>query len=76
MCCDRTEPCVLGSVESSRTRASPDSIDTRQDELREVFALVGVPDMPQNTPAVVNTCGSGLTAAILALALHEIGEMG
>ncbi|HTI88012.1 MAG TPA: 3-mercaptopyruvate sulfurtransferase [Alphaproteobacteria bacterium] len=40
------------------------------DELRRVFASAGV---DATTPAVA-TCGSGLTAAIIAFALHRIGH--
>ena len=40
------------------------------DELREAFAKAGVdPGRP-----VVTTCGSGVTASVLALALHRIGH--
>lgn len=44
-------------------------------ELREILhARVGVQGgLPEGNPAVALTCGSGLTAAIVALALHEIG---
>lgn len=51
----------------------PDGTLRPREELRQIFSDVGAHDMPQNTPAVVHSCGSGLTAAILALALHEIG---
>lgn len=42
-------------------------------ELHQIFAQVGVEGLLDGTPAVALTCGSGLTAAIIALALNEIG---
>ncbi len=41
-----------------------------EDQLQAIFADLGV-DKDQT---VVTTCGSGVTAAIIALALHEIGH--
>ena len=41
------------------------------EELRDIFAKAGVDAM---SPALVGSCGSGVTAAVLALALEAAGR--
>ncbi|KAA0165213.1 hypothetical protein FNF28_03494 [Cafeteria roenbergensis] len=43
------------------------------DRLRLAFAAAGV-DVTAESPRVVTTCGSGITAAVLSLALREAGR--
>ena len=48
----------------------PDGTFKRRDDLRAAFAAAGIdPDR-----AIVTTCGSGVTASILAFALHLLGR--
>jgi thiosulfate/3-mercaptopyruvate sulfurtransferase len=53
-----------------RTLLNPDGTLLKPDALRKVFVEAGV-DFNQ---AIVTTCGSGITAAILALGLHLLGH--
>jgi len=41
-----------------------------RDELEAIFRSYGVPD----AGAIITTCGSGVTAAIISMALHETGH--
>lgn len=47
-----------------------------REELRERFAAAGVSAETDDQPVVGTSCGSGITAAHTALALHEIGVEG
>ena len=49
--------------------AGPDGLIKSHDELRALFAAAGVDD----TRPVITTCGSGVTACVLALGLVEAG---
>jgi thiosulfate/3-mercaptopyruvate sulfurtransferase len=59
-----------GSVSLPAMELIEDGALKPRDKLEAIFANLGVEDETK----VVTTCGSGVTAAIISLALHEIGH--
>ena len=66
--------CRPSSRRAQRAFADPNQrrrhVESRPDELAKIFAAAGI-DPKQ---AVVTTCGSGVTASILSLALAVLGQ--
>ncbi len=61
---------IPGSINIPYTDLLKDGVLRSEDELRAIFAKSGV----DFSRPIITTCGSGITAAVLGLALHCIGH--